>query len=109
MLLLDESLSDRIVALILDLYPGSAHVKAHGLSRTDDSLIWSFAREHGYTIVSKDADFHHRSLVFGHPPKLVLLRVGNCPTNRILQLLRESYVLISAFEMEASASILLLP
>lgn len=108
-LLLDENLSDRIVPLILDLYPGSSHVKAHGLIHTDDLLIWSFAREHGYTIVSKDADFHQRSLVFGHPPKLVFLRIGNCPTSRITQLLRSSYVLLSAFDSDADTSILVLP
>ena len=56
-LLLDENLSDRIVPLILDLYPGSSHVKAHGLIHTDDLLIWSFAREHGCTIVPRTPTF----------------------------------------------------
>ena len=73
-LLLDENLSDRVVAQILDLYPGSTHVKLHGLLRTDDALVWTFAQQQGYVIVSKDADFHQRSLVFGHPPKLVYRR-----------------------------------
>jgi predicted nuclease of predicted toxin-antitoxin system len=74
-LLLDENLSDRVVLQILDLYPGSIHVKSHGLIHSGDIQIWSFAQQHGYTIVSKDADFHQRSLLFGHPPKLVFLRV----------------------------------
>ena len=38
-LLLDENLSDRIVAQIPDLYQGSSHVKAHGLTGTDDATI----------------------------------------------------------------------
>ena len=109
MLLLDENLSDRIVPQILDLYPGSSHVKAHDLIHTEDVLIWSFAREQGYTIVSKDADFHQRSLVFGHPPKLIFLRVGNGPTSRITELLRTRYVLLSAFDSDAHSSILVLP
>ena len=108
-LLLDENLSDRIVPEILDLYPESSHVKSHGLSHTDDDLIWSFARERGCTIVSKDADFHQRSLVFGHPPKLVFLRVGNCPTSHIAQLLRSNYVLLSEFDSDPNTSILVLP
>ena len=108
-LLLDENLSDRIVPQILDLYPDSSHVKAHALIHTDDVLIWSFAREHGYTLVSKDADFHQRSLVLGHPPKLVFLRIGNCATSEITQLLRANYVLLSTFESDANASILILP
>ena len=108
-LLLDENLSDRIVPQILDLYPDSAHVKSHGLIHADDVLIWSFARQHRYTIVSKDADFHQRSLVFGHPPKLVFLRAGNCPTSRITQLLRSNYALLLTFDVDSSASILVLP
>ena len=74
----------------------------------DDTLIWSFAQQHGCAIVSKDADFHQRSLVFGHPPKLVFLRVGNCPTGRITQLLRSNYVLLSTFDSDLNASILVL-
>jgi predicted nuclease of predicted toxin-antitoxin system len=108
-LLLDENLSDKIVPQISDLYPDSAHVKSLPLIHTDDVLIWSFAQQHGYTIVSKDADFHQRSLVFGHPPKLVFLRVGNCPTSQITQLLRSNYVLLSAFASDSNASILILP
>lgn len=107
-LLLDENLSDRILSEILDLYPDSSHVKTHGLARTDDSLIWSFAKEHGYVIVSKDSDFHQRSLVFGSPPKFIFLRVGNCPTTRITELLRANVALISAFISDPDASIFLL-
>ncbi len=107
-LLLDENLSDRIVPQVLDLFPDSTHVKSHGLLRTNDTLIWSFAREHGYVIVSKDADFHQRSLLLGHPPKLVFLRVGNCPTSRITQLLRASLRVLSAFEPDPNTSILIL-
>ena len=108
-LLLDENLSDRIVPKILDLFPGSSHIKSHSLLRTDDALIWLFAKEQGYTIVSKDADFHQRSLVFGHPPKLIFLRVGNCSTDQIIGLLRSNQVLLSAFETDTNSSILVLP
>lgn len=108
-LLLDENLSERVVPQILDLYPDSTHVKSHGLIHSSDILIWSFAQRHGYTIVSKDADFHQRSLVFGHPPKLVFLRVGNCPTGHITQLLRSNCLLLSAFDSDPNASILILP
>jgi predicted nuclease of predicted toxin-antitoxin system len=107
-LLLDENLSDRIVPQILDIFPDSAHVKTLGLLRTDDSIIWSFAKEHGFTIVSKDSDFHQRSFMFGAPPKFIFLRVGNFPTSRITGLLRSECILISAFINDPSASILVL-
>ena len=107
-LLLDENLSDRILPEIIDLYPESSHVKIHGLAQTDDSLIWAFAKEYGYAIVSKDSDFHQRSLVFGAPPKFIFLRVGNCSTIRISELLRANVTLISAFNSDPDASIFLL-
>lgn len=107
-LLLDENLSDRIVAQITDLFPGSSHVKAHGMLKTDDSVIWAFAKQHGFTIVSKDSDFHQRSLVVGAPPKFIFLRVGNCPTSRITTLVRSEFAVIQAFISDPAASVLIL-
>jgi predicted nuclease of predicted toxin-antitoxin system len=49
----------------------SEHVKTLGLINTDDSLIWQYAKVNGFVIVSKDADFQQRSLVYGHPPKFL--------------------------------------
>lgn len=107
-LLLDENLSDRIIPQILDLFSDSSHVKSLGLLRTDDSIIWLFAEQHGFTIVSKDSDFHQRSLLLGAPPKFIFLRVGNCPTGRITELLRSESVIISAFANDPGTSILVL-
>lgn len=70
-LLLDENLSDRIVPKILDLYPSSEHVKTLRLLHTADAIIWEYAKANGFTVVSKDADFHQRSLLYGHPPKFI--------------------------------------
>jgi predicted nuclease of predicted toxin-antitoxin system len=33
--------------------------------------------------VSKDTDFHQRSFLFGGPPKVVWIRLGNCSTEDI--------------------------
>lgn len=107
-LLLDENLSDRILPKIEDLYPGSTHVKTVNLKETDDGLIWTFAAEHGFTIASKDADFHHRSVVLGHPPKFIFLRVGNCPTSLITRLLREKFDVINEFINDPARSLLVL-
>ena len=96
-LLLDENLSDRIVQPVADLFPGSTHIKAVGLMEADDSVIWAWAKQHGFTIVSKDTDFHQRAILFGHPPKFIWLRVGNCPTSLIVALLRSRSDLIGQF------------
>ena len=38
-LLLDENLSERLLSLLGDLYPGSAHVRQVGMNRADDAVI----------------------------------------------------------------------
>jgi predicted nuclease of predicted toxin-antitoxin system len=72
-LLLDENLSDRIVPKIVDLYPGSTHVKTLALIQSEDALIWEYAKANDFVIVSKDSDFHQRSLLYSHPPKFIYL------------------------------------
>ena len=93
-LLLDENLSDRIVNRIVDLYPNSRHVKTLALTNTDDAIIWEYAKANDFAIVSKDADFHQRSLVYGHPPKVIYLRIGNSPTSKIVKALRVNFDII---------------
>jgi predicted nuclease of predicted toxin-antitoxin system len=107
-LLLDENLSDRIIHRIIDLYPNSEHVKMLGLINTDDVVIWEYAKTNGFVIVSKDSDFHQRSLLYGHPPKFIYLRVGNCPTSKITQILRDNLDTIIQFEGSETESLLVL-
>jgi predicted nuclease of predicted toxin-antitoxin system len=107
-LLLDENLSDRIVYKIIDLYPDSDHVKTLALTNTDDGVIWEYAKANDFAIVSKGADFHQRSLLYGHPPKFIYLRIGNSPTSKIVQILRDNFDMIIQFGDRASESILLL-
>jgi predicted nuclease of predicted toxin-antitoxin system len=107
-LLLDENLSDRIVSKIVDLYPDSSHVKAEGLEHADDTAVWNFAKQNSFAIVSKDADFHQRSLVHGHPPKFIFLRIGNCPTSTVTQLLRDNASVLATFDADPALSLLVL-
>ena len=107
-LLLDESLSDRIVYKIIDLYPGSEHIKTLALTNTDDGIIWEYAKANDFVIVSKDSDFHQRSLLYGHPPKFIYLRVGNCPTSKIVQVLKDNFDTITQFGDRELESILVL-
>ena len=107
-LLFDQNLSIALVSRLSDLFPESAHVKDIGLMRAGDDVIWSYAREHGFVIVSKDSDFQQRSLVFGAPPKVVWLRVGNCPTSRIERLIRDHSVTLHTFEADLEQSLLAL-
>jgi predicted nuclease of predicted toxin-antitoxin system len=70
-LLFDHNLSYRLVRALQREYPDSQHVREVGLSEATDEAVWRHAVEQGFTIVTKDADFHQRSFLFGHPPKVV--------------------------------------
>ena len=107
-LLLDHNLSPRLVSVLRDLYPGSIHVREVGLQAAIDDAVWNYARDHGFTIVSKDVDFHQRSLVMGAPPQFVWIRLGNCSTNDILALLRTHQPKLLAFESDKAAAFLVL-
>jgi predicted nuclease of predicted toxin-antitoxin system len=105
-LLLDQNLSPRLRNLLADLYPECTHVRAVGMASASDTLVWEYATAHGFTIVSKDADFRQRSLVLGSPPKVVWLRVGNCSVADSAALLRNRYVAIRRFVEESAADLL---
>ncbi|MDD1414487.1 DUF5615 family PIN-like protein [Dolichospermum sp. ST_con] len=61
-----------------------------------------------FVIVSKDADFHQRSLLYGHPPKFIFLRIGNSPTSKIVPILRDNLNIIKQFTDSQEESILVL-
>ncbi len=107
-LLLDENLSDRIVYKIIDLYPDSKHVKILALTNTDDGIIWEYAKANDFVVISKDSDFHQRSLLYGHPPKFIYLRIGNSSTSKIVGVLRDGFDIIIQFGKAESESILVL-
>lgn len=107
-LLLDENLSYRLVTAIQSTYPGSIHVRDVKLERADDAHVWAFAREHGYVIVSKDADFHQLSFLHGSPPKVVWLRLGNCTSDQVLAALLRRAEDLRRFEQTAEAAFLVI-
>ena len=76
-LLLDENLSRRIVPFIQDRYPGSTQVELPGMEQADDRTIRQYAIDNGYVMTTKDADFYEMSLLYGSPPKIIWLKVGN--------------------------------
>lgn len=108
-LLFDQNLSERLVAALAGEYPDSVHVRQVGLARADDEQVWRYAERLGLTIVSKDADFHHRSLVRGHPPKVVWVRRGNCSTRDVEELLRRHRSDLESLDRDPEATFLVLP
>lgn len=108
-LLYDENLSPPLVAQLADAYPGSAHVDQLGLGRADDIEVWKRAKNDGYCIVSKDSDYYNLSVLYGQPPKVIWLRLGNCTTREIFDCLRIYQATIQEFGADAGESVLLIP
>ena len=105
-LLLDQNLSYRLLARLETVFPGSSQVHRLGMEHADDSMIWTFARENGFTIVTKDSDFYERSLVQGFPPQIIWLKCGNVSTQRVQEILLRSFEAISIFIREGKAACL---
>jgi predicted nuclease of predicted toxin-antitoxin system len=108
-LLFDENLSPKLSRLLADVFPDSTHVRDVGMKATDDPIVWDYARDNDCMIVSKDADMHDLSLVWGNPPKVVWLRLGNCSTLQVEALLRLEFDVIKLFSEDEFVSLLSLP
>lgn len=104
---MDENLSPKLVRRLHDLFPGSGHAEDCGLGASDDGEIWRFAKENNFAIVSKDSDFYNRAAVYGGPPKVIWLRVGNCTTTEIEDLLKRSKPAIDAFAQSPETTLVI--
>jgi predicted nuclease of predicted toxin-antitoxin system len=107
-LLVDENLAPRLARDLADLFPGSTHVGAAGLSSTPDVVVWEYAKAHGFTFITKDKDFANLSIAWGAPPKVIVLQTGNCSTAQIGRMIRDNAVRFSEFENDAGRSLLIL-
>lgn len=107
-LLFDENLSFRLVELLAEPFPGSAHVNDAGLHGCPDGDVWTHAATHGFVLVSKDNDFRQLSFLRGAPPKVVWLRVGNAPTKAVVDLLRSRQADIESFVQEVETALLMI-
>jgi predicted nuclease of predicted toxin-antitoxin system len=103
-LLFDQNLSHKLARSFSDEFPGSAHVRDLGLASANDIEVWEYAKRAGFTIVSKDTDFSQRGFLFGPPPKVVWVRLGNCSTKEIEDVLHSYSAEIRQFESDPDSS-----
>ena len=86
-LLLDENISRRLLPILAASFPGSSHVVLEGLGQASDAEVWQFAKQHGFVVVTKDEDFTALSSLYGRPPCVVKLSVGNCDNDQVARML----------------------
>ena len=108
-LLFDQNLSRQLPRLLADLYPESLHVLQIRLDEVADTSIRDYARPRDFIIVTKDNDYRALNRNLGHPPKVVLITLGNCPTADVERLLRESYSAVAALYQDEGRGLLELP
>lgn len=107
-LLFDQNLSPKLAHRLADLYPDSSHVYLLGLDTVPDRMIWEYARDHEFMIVTRDADFSDLSVMLGFPPKVIWIRRGNCTTGEIESMLRSNYEAVQSLVQDESVGLLTL-
>ena len=96
-LLFDQNISFRIMRLLPHSFADCRHVQSVGLNDCDDPVIWQFAKDNGFTVVTFDADFTEIASRKGFPPKIIRLRTGNLTTAEIAERLLFNFSNITAF------------
>lgn len=51
-LLFDQNLSFRLCHLLIDVFPGSQQVRMAGLDRAEDAVIWRYAADLEFTLIT---------------------------------------------------------
>jgi predicted nuclease of predicted toxin-antitoxin system len=105
-LLLDNNLSPKLVSKLASPYPDSSHVAMLGLDRASDMEVWQHAQQNGYCLVTKDSDFNELLASKGFPPKVIWIRLGNCSTTEIADLLEKQHEAILEFAEDESVGLL---
>ena len=103
----DENLTPKLPCLLEALFPGNAHLRECGLLGFPDEAVWDYARDNGFVLVAKDSDFKQRSLLYGHPPKIVWLRIGNYARQALVQLSTAHEHAIHALDTDPLESMLI--
>ena len=107
-LLFDHNLPPLLVSRLQDLFPQSQHVFTLGLDRASDLQIREYAREEGFSIVTKDADFSDLCVLHGFPPKIIWIRRGNCSAKAIEDILSSHQEEIYTLEGDPTNGVLTL-
>lgn len=87
-ILIDQNISHRLVAQILNFFPEIEHVKTLNLINAKDTEIFTFARQNNFSaILTLDEDFYKILFQFGQPPKIIWLRIGNVSTKNLSEIM----------------------
>jgi predicted nuclease of predicted toxin-antitoxin system len=107
--LLDHNLPARLLPVLRSWawVTQAEHVADLGWADADDRFIWKAPSTQPTVIFTKDKDFGVLSATLGYPPKVVLLRVGNCSTVDLEKHFIHRASEVALFTVDASKGLLL--
>ena len=105
-LLFDQNLSYRLVARLQNLYPDSMHIAALDMDTSSDKEVWQYAKKEGFSIVTKDSDFNDMATLYGFPPHIIWLRLGNSRIEAVQEVLEKHYEKICEILQENETGII---
>lgn len=89
--LVDANLPPRLCEWLRLRRHDAEHLADRDLLTATDTEIWELARLARVAIFSKDVDFYDRALLFGPPPQVVHVAVGNCSNTRLFGVLASEW------------------
>lgn len=108
MLLIDHNLSPKLATRLQTIFPNIAHVMDFQLEASDDRVVWAFALQNGFHILTKDTDFISLVNYYGFPPKVIKLNCGNATTKYIESLLLRDENIIQSFLQSEALGLLII-
>ena len=98
-LLLDANISWRLGSTLREYFSECVHVDdiPELAFSAKDYKIWQYAKDNGYAIITHDNDFNELAALKGFPPKIILLRTGNCSRKFMIGILIQSQQSIKDF------------
>ena len=89
--LVDAQLPPALARWLTGAGHDAQHVADLGLQASPDRVVWDHATAIGAVIVTKDEDFALRRTRVLVGPQVLWLRIGNCRTSDIEELIRANY------------------
>lgn len=97
-IVIDQNISFRIIPHITHLFSEVAHVRSLGWTDFPNILIFRNAKQQEFdTILTLDEDFENIILENSPPPKILWLRVRNCSTIHLAEIIINKIEIINEF------------
>ena len=105
-LLFDQNISPRILRVLPPEFSNCQHVRFVKLENASDFVIFQYAKENHFAIVTFDSDFVDINAMHGTPPKIIYLNTGNLTTRIVSELITNNILRIAHYLNSESEDIL---